>query len=71
MGMSGEDGRQMEDTPRPRYRIELEALPDPTPVIIRLRRLLKHALRACRLRCVECRPAEEPAAATAALCRPK
>lgn len=36
-----------------RYRIEIEALADdPRPGPVRLRSLLKFALRACRLRCV-------------------
>jgi hypothetical protein len=37
----------------PRFRIELVALPDATPGTIRLRQLLKHALRTLRLRCVD------------------
>jgi hypothetical protein len=33
------------------YRIELQALPDPAPATVRLRRALKTLLRAFRLRC--------------------
>jgi hypothetical protein len=38
--------------PRERYRLDLEALPDDVPPIIRLRRFLKAALRSYRLKCV-------------------
>jgi hypothetical protein len=44
------------DTDRPVYRLELEALPGEVPAHVRLRRLLKFALRGCALRC---RRAEE------------
>lgn len=44
----------MTDVPPPRFRLVLEPLPDPdgVPPVVRLRRALKHLLRACRLRCV-------------------
>ena len=46
---------------RERFVITLEALPDGVPAEVRLRRLLKHALRALKLRCVGLRegPTEE------------
>lgn len=45
----------MSTEPRPRFRLVLEAQdhPDGVPAIHRLRALLKHALRALRLKCVE------------------
>lgn len=43
-------------SPKTTYRIELQALGDDSrPAVTRLRRLLKHALRALRLRCVTVR----------------
>jgi hypothetical protein len=39
-------------TQRERFTLILEPLPDDVPAEIRLRRPLKHLLRACRLRCV-------------------
>ena len=36
-----------------RYTITVKALKDDKPPAVRLERLLKYALRACRLRCVE------------------
>jgi hypothetical protein len=36
----------------PVYRLELEALPGDVPAHVRLRRLLKFALRGCALRCL-------------------
>lgn len=46
---------------RPRYLVELEALPDDlAPAAVRLRRLLKVALRAFRLRCVRAEEAPGP-----------
>jgi hypothetical protein len=47
----------------PRYRVELQPLRSDVPVDVRLRHLLKLALRACQLRAVsvrEIRPAAEP-----------
>jgi hypothetical protein len=41
---------------RERVLLELEALPDPAPVAVRLRNLLKTALRRDRLRCVSATP---------------
>jgi len=37
---------------RPVYRLTLTALPADTPAVVRLRLLLKHALRAWRLKCL-------------------
>jgi hypothetical protein len=42
---------------RERYTVVLEALPDSAPPAVRLRHLLKSALRAWRLRCIEVSPA--------------
>jgi hypothetical protein len=42
-----------------RYIIVLEALDDPTPAEARLKRFLKMALRAYRLRCVDLKDAPE------------
>jgi hypothetical protein len=39
----------------PRFRIELVALPDATPAVVRLRAWLKRGLRAFKLKCVEAR----------------
>jgi hypothetical protein len=44
MGWQHPGGEQVE--------IRLRALPDSVPFAIRLRQLLKHALRSCRLRCL-------------------
>ena len=41
------------------YVIVLKATPHPSPAIVRLRRLLKTALRAYGLKCVECRETPE------------
>ena len=44
-----------------RYTLVLEATPrHHAPAIVRLRRLLKVALRTFGLRCVECRPLDPP-----------
>ena len=47
-------------TDRPKYSLVVEALPSDVPAVVRLRRLLKYALRSCRLRCrrIEPRDAE-------------
>ena len=51
-------------TKRPTYALTLRALPDRdnVPPIVRMRRLLKHALRSCGMRCVSiCEvPADTP-----------
>jgi hypothetical protein len=48
------------ETTRPVFRVEFEALASDVPAHVRLRRLLKFALRGCGLRCVR---AEEGGAA--------
>jgi hypothetical protein len=61
-------------TNRPRYRLELEVLPDAVPPAIRLRHVLKRALRDYRLRAVSVEmvapAASGPAEATASPPRP-
>jgi hypothetical protein len=47
------------DDNRQRFSIVLEGIDDMQPVVIRLRQLLKLALRGLRLRCVECRETTE------------
>jgi hypothetical protein len=56
---------------RERYLVTLGALPDATPAAVRLRALLKHALRRLRQRCLDAREAGAPAEATAAPGRPE
>jgi hypothetical protein len=54
------------DSPRSRYRLELEAKPSGVPADVRLRRALKVLLRAFGLRCVwarEVRPGDDGATA--------
>jgi hypothetical protein len=51
---------------RPTYRLTVRALPDDVPPVIRLRRLLKHSLRALGFRAVsveEVPPAPPPGGA--------
>jgi hypothetical protein len=62
-------------TTTPRFVLTLEPLPDPAPPAVRLRALLKFALRRLRLRCVDARegaggtPAEGPGVAQDATLR--
>jgi len=58
----GSDRRNFYATTPERFSLTLQALPDPdgVPAIIRLRRVLKYALRVCRLRCVAIEPADGP-----------
>ena len=53
-------------TAKPRYRIEVEALPSEVPATARLKRLLKSMLRAYQLRCVSVEEVRTQAAAPSA-----
>ena len=46
---------------RPRFLVTLEALPDDVPAVVRLKKFMKAALRAYRLRCASARevPADD------------
>jgi hypothetical protein len=46
--------------PPERFLVELTALPDDVPPVVRLRKFLKRALRAYRLRCVRVESVKEP-----------
>jgi hypothetical protein len=51
---------------RERFTLTVEALPDDVPAAVRLRSLLKRALRSFRLRCVSVAPAAKTSATATA-----
>jgi hypothetical protein len=48
------------EPPRPCFQLVLEALESSNPVSVRLRLLLKTALRTFRLRCISCEEIQAP-----------
>ena len=57
---SAEHSTRQSVAERPVFALRLRAEPHPTiPPAIRLRRLLKYALRACHLRCIEAKEEHE------------
>ena len=67
-------GRLLTMSDRPTYQLDFEALPDPVPAVLRLRRLLKYALRAAGFRCVrhaELKPGDSDGPAETETCAPK